>query len=101
MVDRHGLPLAVRAHAANHHEVKLLQLSFDVYMIEEKPGCNFIDHKAFDYDALDAKLREEGIVMTSPLSRIGRTRKRKMGISRGKLSRLCVDRLDQILLRRF
>jgi hypothetical protein len=36
-VDRHGLPLAVSTHAANHHEVTLVQPSFDFYMIEAKP----------------------------------------------------------------
>ena len=34
IVDRHGLPLAVTTHAANHHEVTLVQLTFDFYMIE-------------------------------------------------------------------
>ena len=37
IVDRHGLPLSVSAHAANHHEVRLVQLCFDFYMIEAKP----------------------------------------------------------------
>ena len=37
IVDRHGLPLSVSTHAANHHEVTLVQLSFDFYMIEAKP----------------------------------------------------------------
>jgi hypothetical protein len=36
-VDRHGLPLSVSTHAANHHEVRLVQLCFDFYMIEAKP----------------------------------------------------------------
>ena len=26
IVDRHGLPLSVSTHAANHHEVRLVQL---------------------------------------------------------------------------
>jgi hypothetical protein len=43
IVDRHGLPLSVSTHAANHHEVRLVQLCFDFYMIEAKPenltGC--------------------------------------------------------------
>jgi hypothetical protein len=34
IVDRHGLPLSVSTHAANHHEVRLVQLCFDFYMIE-------------------------------------------------------------------
>ncbi len=29
IVHRHGLPLSVSTHAANHHEVTLVQLSFD------------------------------------------------------------------------
>ena len=37
IVDRRGLPLSVSTHAANHHEVTLVQLSFDFYMIEAKP----------------------------------------------------------------
>ena len=37
IVDRNGLPLAVCTHAANHHEVTLVQLTFDFYMIEAKP----------------------------------------------------------------
>src|SRR5262249_20171120 len=41
IVDRHGLPLSVSKHAANHHEVRLGQLCFDFYMIEAKPE-NFI-----------------------------------------------------------
>jgi hypothetical protein len=31
------LPLSVSTHAANHHEVRLVQLCFDFYMIEAKP----------------------------------------------------------------
>jgi hypothetical protein len=37
IVDRHGLPLAVTTHAANHHEATLVQLTFDFYVIEAKP----------------------------------------------------------------
>ena len=65
IVDRHGLPLAVSTHAANHHEVTLVQLSFDFYMIEAKPE-NLIGDRAYDSDPLDAQLREEGIEMISP-----------------------------------
>jgi hypothetical protein len=32
IVDRHGLPLSESTHAANPHEVTLVQLSFDFYM---------------------------------------------------------------------
>jgi hypothetical protein len=47
IVDRHGLPLAVTTHAANHHEVTLVQLTFDFYMIEAKPQ-NLIGDRAYD-----------------------------------------------------
>jgi transposase len=65
IVDRHGLPLAVSTHAANHHEVTLVQLSFDFYMIEAKPE-NLIGDRAYDSDKLDAELREKDIEMIAP-----------------------------------
>lgn len=65
IVDRHGLPLAVSTHAANHHEVTLVQLSFDFYMIEAKPE-NLIGDKAYDSDQLDEQLREQGTEMIAP-----------------------------------
>jgi transposase len=65
IVDRHGLPLAVTTHAANHHEVTLVQLTFDFYMIEAKPE-NLIDDKAYDSDPLDEAMRAQGTEMISP-----------------------------------
>jgi transposase len=65
IVDRHGLPLSVSTYAANHHEVTLVQLSFDFYMIEAKPE-NLIGDRAYDSDPLDEQLREEGIEMIAP-----------------------------------
>jgi transposase len=65
IVDRHGLPLAVSTHAANHHEVTLVQLSFDFYMIEAKPE-NLIGDRAYDSDQLDEALKQDGIEMISP-----------------------------------
>src|SRR5437879_11246962 len=62
IVDRHGLPLSVSTYAANHHEVTLVQLSFEFYMIEAKPE-NLIGDRAYDSDKLDADLRREGIEM--------------------------------------
>src|SRR5262249_36167996 len=64
-VDRHGLPLSVSTHAANHHEVRLVQLCFDFYMIEAKPE-NLIGDRACDSDPLDAELRKDGIEMIAP-----------------------------------
>jgi transposase len=64
-VDRAGLPLSVSTHAANHHEVKLVQLSFDFYMIEAMPEV-LIGDRAYDSDDLDDDLRGKGIKMVSP-----------------------------------
>jgi transposase len=64
IVDRHGLPLSVSTHAA-HHEVTLVQLSFDFYMIEAKPE-NLIGDKAYDSDELDASLKKQGVEMIAP-----------------------------------
>ena len=65
IVDRHGLPLVVSTHAANHHEVTLVQLSFDFYMIEAKPE-NLIGDRAYDSDQLDEALKQEGVEMIAP-----------------------------------
>jgi transposase len=78
IVDRHGLPLAVSTHAANHHEVTLVQLSFDFYMIEAKPE-NLIGDRAYDSDQLDEALREEGIEMIAPHRSNRRKRKTQDG----------------------
>jgi len=76
IVDRHGLPLSVSTHAANHHEVRLVQLCFDFYMIEAKPE-NLIGDRPYDSDPLDHVLRQDGIEMIAP--RRSRNRRRKMG----------------------
>ncbi len=65
IVDRHGLPLSVSTHEANHHEVRLVQLCFDFYMIEAKPK-NLIGDRAYDSDPLDEELRNDGIEMIAP-----------------------------------
>ena len=44
----------------NHHEVTLVQLSFDFYMIEAKPE-NLIPDRAYDSDQLDQELKKQGI----------------------------------------
>ena len=77
IVDRHGLPLSVSTHAANHHEVTLVQLSFDFYMIEAKPE-KLIGDKAYDSDALDQSLKEQGVDMIAP-HRSNRTLKTQDG----------------------
>ena len=50
--------LSVSTHAANHHEVRLVQLCFDFYMIEAKPE-NLIGDRAYDSDLLDEELRRD------------------------------------------
>ena len=120
IVDRHGLPLSVSTHAANHHEVRLVQLCFDFYMIEAKPE-NLIGDRAYDSDPLDEELRNDGIEMIAPhrsnrskpptqdrrrLSRYMRrwlverftmatSHPRPLGVSRSELPRFCPARLPR------
>ena len=105
-------------HAANHHEVRLVQLCFDFYMIEAKPE-NLIGDRVYDSDPLDEELRNDGIEMIAPhcsnrrkpptqdrrrLSRYMRrwlverffrldtmatSHPRPLGVPRSELSRLC------------
>jgi hypothetical protein len=56
IVDRHGLPLSVSTHAANHHEVRLVQLCFDFYMIEAKPENLIGDRERAISDRQHARL---------------------------------------------
>jgi hypothetical protein len=65
IVDRHGLPLSVRTYAAKYHEVRLVQLCFEFYMIEAKPE-NLIGDRTYDSDPLDEELRNDGIGMIAP-----------------------------------
>ena len=57
IIDRSGLPLSVSTYGANHHDVKLVQLSFDFDMIEAMPTV-LIGDRAFDSDDLDDNLRD-------------------------------------------
>lgn len=47
-------------HAAIHHEVTLVQLTFDFYTIEAKPE-KLIGDKAYDSDDLDEELKEAAL----------------------------------------
>ena len=82
VVDRHGLPLSVSTHAANHHEVRLVQLCFDFYMIEAKPE-NLIGDRAYDSDPLDEG--NDGIEMIAP----HRSNRSKPPTDRRRLSVTC------------
>ena len=74
IVDGNGLPLSVSTHAANHHEVTLVQLTFDFYLIEDQPD-NLIGDKAYDSDSLDEERKKDGIEMIAP-HRQNRTKKK-------------------------
>ena len=50
---------------ANHHEVTLVQLSFDFYMLEAKPE-HLIGDRAYDSDGLEDGLRQNGVNMIAP-----------------------------------
>ncbi len=65
IVDRHGLPLSVSTHAANHHEVTLVQLSFDFSMLEAKPE-HLIGDRAYDSDGLDESLKQQDVNLIAP-----------------------------------
>ena len=59
-----GLPQEI-THGANHHEVTLVQLSFDFYMLEAKPK-HLIGDRAYDSDGLDDDLKQDGVNMIAP-----------------------------------
>lgn len=61
IVDRQGFPLSVSTHAANHHEVTLVQLSFKFSMLEAKPE-HLIGDRAHDSDALDDDRKQDGAI---------------------------------------
>jgi IS5 family transposase len=62
IIDRNGLPIAVCTHAANHHEVTLVQLTFEFYMIVVKPE-KLIGDKTYDSYDLEDDLGKQGIDM--------------------------------------
>ena len=78
IVDRHGLPLSVSTHAASHHEVTRVQLSFEFYLLEAKPE-HPIGDRAYDSDGLDAALAEEGVNLISPHRKNRKKRKTQDG----------------------
>jgi hypothetical protein len=51
IVDRHALPFSVSTQCGGHHEVRLVELCFDFYMIEAKPE-NLIGDRVNDSDPL-------------------------------------------------
>jgi len=65
IVDRHGLPLSVSTHAANHHECVWSAMFRLLHESKPKPE-NLIGDRAYDSDPLDAELRKDGIEMIAP-----------------------------------
>jgi transposase len=65
LVDARGLPVAVETASASPHESKLVQRLFD-FMLTDEPPERVIGDKAYDSDALDEELAEEGIEMIAP-----------------------------------
>lgn len=62
MVDVRGLPIAVDTMSASPHESKLVQGLFEFLLTEAMPE-RLIGDKAYDSDALDEMLAEQGIEM--------------------------------------
>lgn len=65
LVDAKGLPVAVNTASANPHESRLVQQLFD-FMLSEALPERIIGDKAYDSDALDQELAEDGIEVIAP-----------------------------------
>jgi transposase len=65
LVDARGLPVAVDTASASPHESRLVQQLFDWVLTEEIPE-RVIGDRAYDSDALDDALAEEGIELIAP-----------------------------------
>ena len=75
------LPPSEMTRAANHHEVTLVRVSFDVHTIEAKPE-RWWGVKAHDSDAQDKSLKDRGVERTVPdPSNWNRSRRRSAGHS--------------------
>jgi hypothetical protein len=65
IVDRAALPLSVSTHADSHHDVTLVQLSFDFYMLDAMHE-HVIGGNAYDSETLHHELRYQGVDMIAP-----------------------------------
>ena len=65
LVDARGLPVAVETASAAPHETRLVQQLFDFMLTVEAPE-RIIGDKAYDSDALDEDLDDEGIELIAP-----------------------------------
>lgn len=65
LVDARGLPVAVDTAPAAPHESRLVQGLFEFMLTDEAPE-RVIGDKAFDSDALDEELAEQGVELIAP-----------------------------------
>jgi transposase len=73
ITDRFGVPIAVCTHAANTHEVKLVEKTLESRVIPTLKIKRIIADKAYDSDQLDATLAKRNIELIAP-HRNGRKR---------------------------
>jgi transposase len=65
VADRHGVPVAAYTASASPGEVKLVRPTLEERFVAEPP-VRLIGDKAYDSDALDETLSEEGIELIAP-----------------------------------
>jgi transposase len=65
VADSAGLPLSIHVTSATPHEVTLVSDTIFSRFTQEQP-LRLIGDRAYDSDALDEELREEGIELISP-----------------------------------
>lgn len=65
LIDARGLPVAVHTTSASPHESKLVQQLFDFMLTAQMPE-RVIGDKAYDSDALDEELADEGVELIAP-----------------------------------
>lgn len=65
LVDARGLPVAIDATSASPHESQLVQQLFEFMLTAQTPQ-RVIGDKAYNSDALDEQLAEQGIELIAP-----------------------------------
>ena len=85
IADAHGLPIAIRTHGANTHEVKLVEKTIEARFFKAKPKI-IIGDMAYESDPLDKELKKRKIEMIAPHKC---NRKKKDTQDKRKLRRYC------------
>lgn len=65
LVDARGLPISIETTSATPHASQLVQQLIS-FMVTEKQPERVIGDKAYDRDALDEELENQGIEMIAP-----------------------------------